>query len=190
MLCNKQINFENYAERVLDWLSDRPTHLKEESYAKLSPDAQIWQHFCHGFSLAVNPFFDTNYAISYPWTNQITGEQDTAYCIPGEVTIQNEQIRGLFVICVGADGLIYHRYFHRSITQQAFLDIITNINTAYLKFDFPSLQQSQLLISPPKIFKSIHLEAQQLTDTPILGPFNSIIINDFKFGLKIQLFKI
>lgn len=174
-----------YDERVLDWFEDEPKALvSKNSYKSLNMTQKVWQHFCHGFTRNVDAFWQNPaYSMSYQRNNSTTGLMDNCYCIPGEVSFQHKKIRGIFVACESQkDRLFYHRYFHQASNSSEFFEILEKINRAYWEVDFPSLLETSNILSLQ------YISTKDLSRIKA-GYFNTIIIDDKKFGCKITLFR-
>lgn len=148
-----------YAPRVKDWFRAEPMQLNGRTYRDLSETEKFRQKCKHAFPVEIEGYI-TDYGFEKVHINEKRGNHpDRLICVPGEMRFYllggTVIERGVYNLCIGEDGEVYHRHFDGHPGEEIF----ECAKNAFYNFDYPSLEESDQAHSKHKISSSSsHIE--------------------------------
>lgn len=129
----------SYAPRVLNWFEAPEEVLALEPYNTMDASSQKTMVQIHAFSLKVDHFLKSRYCQKRIWRNAAKVRDEDLYVIPGYMSIDGINHKGVFEYCV--TDQCYHRCFKIFRRDERFSDYLDAPDFDYAKA-FPSLQET------------------------------------------------
>lgn len=175
-----------YAPRVKDWFRAEPMQLNGRTYRDLSETEKFRQKCKHAFPVEIEGYIP-DYGFEKVHINEKRGNHpDRLICVPGEMRFYllggTVIERGVYNLCIGEDGEVYHRHFDGHPGE----GIFECAKNAFYNFDYPSLEKSDQAHSKHKISSSSsHIENMRVDSfvDPITQAVTFSLFNETDFKI-------